>query len=96
MLEYINFERKSNNNQQGIDNIKKIADDFTNKIGDEIVEESKTLAPVDTGNLRSSIKNIKEGDGVYKIIALATYSLWVEFKTRFLYGGMVNVKSKRQ
>ena len=83
-------------NQQGIDNIKKIADDFTNKIGDEIVEESQTLAPVDTGNLRSSIKNIKEGDGVYKVIALATYSLWVEFKTRFLYGGVINARSKHQ
>ena len=83
-------------NQQGVDNIKKIADDFTNTIANEIVSESQTLAPVDTGNLRSSIKNIKEGDGVYKVIAEATYSLWVEFKTRFLYGGMVNVKSKRQ
>ena len=83
-------------NKNGIDNIKKIADDFTNKIGDEIVEESQILAPVDTGYLRSSIKNIKEGDGVYKVIAEAPYSLWMEFKTRFLYGGMVNVKSKHQ
>ena len=79
-------------NQAGIENIKLKADEYTKTIGDEVVNEAKTLAPVDTGQLRDSITNDKQGQGEYKIIANATYSLFVELKTRFLASALNNIK----
>lgn len=53
--------------------------------GAELQQKAQRNAPVDTGNLRRSINlSIKDGGMTAEITAMAEYSGYVEYGTRFM------------
>lgn len=51
------------------------------KIAKDIERDAKTRAPVDTGNLKSSIGSGRVDHLLYEIVAKANYAAFVEFGT---------------
>jgi HK97 gp10 family phage protein len=57
------------------------------RLGSEIVEDAKDLAPVDTGHLRESIGHTVTGEGFESTLtveASADYAGYVELGTRYM------------
>lgn len=84
-----------------ISNLKKLGDEANRKVGqvvkanaEDLEATAKSLAPVDLGKLRQSIKSFKDGELTYKVMANATgnapYAAFMEFGT----GGKVEVPSE--
>jgi HK97 gp10 family phage protein len=70
-------------NEAGLNKIMAEGEDFIDKVADDVLENAKTIVPVDTGKLRDSLK-IKDGDNKYERLVgtdTTTYALHVEFGT---------------
>lgn len=55
---------------------------FMDRIADDIADDARRFAPVDTGLLKSSIKVHRRGPTTRRIHAHAPYAAWVEYGTR--------------
>jgi HK97 gp10 family phage protein len=66
-------------NDNAIENLKNSID--LNPVADKIVDKSKGYAPVDSGNLRDSIKKFNEGIRLF-VGGFTSYAFFVEMGTR--------------
>lgn len=66
-------------------NVQKIAAPIVKLNGAELQQKAQRNAPVDTGNLRRSINlSINDGGMTAEVTAMAEYSGYVEYGTRFM------------
>jgi HK97 gp10 family phage protein len=79
--EIIGLDRLSNTLRRLADRVRGISEDAVNELADEMVVRMKGAVPVDTGNLRDSIK--KEGSGTRLTVGPrdVDYAAYVEFGT---------------
>ena len=69
--------------RENADTLTRRASQVVRKAALDTMADAKTLAPVDTGNLRNSITtDARPGDLVAVVEATADYSAYVEFGTR--------------
>lgn len=69
--------------RENADTLTRRASQVVRKAALDTMADAKTLAPVDTGNLRNSITtDARQGDLVAVVEATADYSAYVEFGTR--------------
>jgi HK97 gp10 family phage protein len=68
-------------NAAGIEQIRQLAILFTSKITDQLVEASKNLAPIDTGELHNNIYKNTVGEDQFTVIADTDYAAFVELGT---------------
>lgn len=52
------------------------------RLVEQITEDARRYAPVDTGELRSKIVWYRAGDGAWRVHSQAWHTLWVEYPTR--------------
>jgi HK97 gp10 family phage protein len=68
--------------QAGLVELQKSLDVYLKVLANEVVTEAKILCPVDTGNLRDSIKILEERKDEIDIGSEADYANFIEFGTR--------------
>lgn len=62
--------------------VPQVGDVVLDLASEEIVSHARTIVPVDTGFLKSTIGRIRQAPGRWKVYALAHYASYVEFGTR--------------
>lgn len=59
-------------------------DQIVEKVAADMMADSQTRAPIDTGNLRGSHYFKRKGVAVYEVGASAAYAIYVELGTRHM------------